>query len=149
MTYSFPFITCPHFRPRGQLWLSVLLKDTSAGWTLATHKTNLLLNIMEKTLAMAIEAKEELMHYWWRACVLIKSAVDSQLHCGSAGAAWCSSEATGGLDPSRRASSWPWQEPRPSFLSPPHPHLHLSRRMSCPRCYPPPAGTPAETAGIK
>lgn len=76
--------------------------------------------------------------------------VVSQLRCGSAGAAWCSSAAAGGPDPSRTASSWPWQEPLPSFLSPPHPrpHPHLSRRRSCPRL-PPPAGTPAETVGIK
>lgn len=76
---------------------------------------------------------------------------DSRRRCGSAGAAWCSSEATGGLDPSHRASSWPWRQPRPSFPSPPHPrpHLRLSRRTSCPRCFLPPAETPAEWVGIK
>lgn len=126
------------------------------------YNTHLLLNIVEwvkeRTVmisTMATDSEGELMSYaalyWCRLCVLIKSAVDSQLRCGSAGAAWCSSEATGGLDPSRRASSWPWQEPRPSFLSPrpPRPHLHPSRRMSCPHRFPPPAGTPAETVGIK
>lgn len=79
--------------------------------------------------------------------------MDSQLHYGSGGAAWCSSEAVDDLDPSHMASSWSWQESQLSFLSRPHPHphphLHLSHRTSSRRCFLPPAGTPAEIVRIK
>lgn len=72
----------------------------------------------------------------WRAAV-------SQLRCGSARAAWCSSATAGDLDPSRTASSLPWWRPQPSCLSPHlHPHLHLRHRISYPHLLPPLAGIP-------